>query len=289
MRKEQLLNKDWRFIYHDGTVQNVDIPHTWNNLDGQDGGNDYYRGTCVYEKNFPMPVFASDERVYLQFDGSNSSTKVVLNGQVVMTHDGGYSTFRTDVTDFLKPENELHVEVDNSVNDRVYPQKADFTFYGGIYRDVKLVTVNQYHFDMDYHSGPGIAVSPEVRGEDAAIWVRTWHNAENGAVSILLKDAEGNVVGTGADTDETIVIQKAHLWHGIEDPYLYTCEAALSVDGRVVDTVSTHFGVRSFRVDSTRASSSTAKNTPSGVSAAIRTGKASATPSPKSITTLTWT
>ena len=252
MRKVQLLNKGWTFIYHDGTIQHIDIPHTWNNLDGQDGGNDYYRGTCVYEKAFPAPEYGPEERVYLEFAGVNASAKVVLNGQTVITHDGGYSTFRCDITDHLKPENELHVEVDNSVNDRVYPQKADFTFYGGIYRDVKLVTVNRYHFDMDYYSGSGLAVNPEVKGEDAAIWVRTWHNAENGAVSIVLKDALGNVVGTGDDTDETIVIKKVHLWNGIEDPYLYTCEATLTVDGSVVDRISTRFGARSFRVDSNK-------------------------------------
>ena len=79
-----------------------------------------------------------------------------MNDSVVMTHDGGYSSFRADVTDFLQTENHLVVEADHSVNDRVYPQKADFTFYGGIYRDVKLIIVHRHHFDMDYYGGPGI-------------------------------------------------------------------------------------------------------------------------------------
>ena len=249
MRTEHLLNSSWVFTYHDGTRQTVDIPHTWNAQDGQDGGNDYWRGTCTYEKHFKAPAYSSEQRVYLQFAGVNSSARVTLNGTVVLEHDGGYSTFRRDVTQCLQEENILIVEADNSVNDRVYPQKADFTFYGGIYRDVKLLVVNKHHFDLDYYGGPGIAVSPEVRGEDAAVWVRTWHNTPEGEVRIVLKDAEGNVVGTGDDTDETIVIEKAHLWHGVEDPYLYTCEAALLVGGEVVDTVSTNFGVRSFRVD----------------------------------------
>ena len=196
MRKEQLINDNWLFRYHDGTETVLNIPHTWNAKDGQDGGNDYYRGTCVYEKNFPMPVFSTEERVYLQFDGVNASAKVILNGAAVMTHDGGYATFRCDITDHLKQENHLAVEVDNSVNDQVYPQKADFTFYGGIYRDVKLITVNQHHFDLDHFGGPGIAVHAEVNGKDASVWVRTWHNTENGTVSIVLKDAAGNVVRT---------------------------------------------------------------------------------------------
>ena len=252
MRKEQLINENWLFRYHDGTETKINIPHTWNNLDGQDGGDDYYRGTCVYEKNFSSPTLEKKERLYIEFAGVNASAKVILNGTTVITHDGGYSTFRADITDYLETENHMVVEVDNSKNDRVYPQKADFTFYGGIYRDVKLITVNQYHFDMDHFGGKGLAVCPEaeVGGEDAAVWVRTWHNAKDGKVEVVLKDADGQVVGTGDDTDETIVIEKAHLWHGIEDPYLYTCEATLLVNGEAVDFVSCRFGVRSFRVDS---------------------------------------
>ena len=249
MRKEQLINNNWLFRYHDGSETTVDIPHTWNNIDGQDGGDDYYRGTCVYEKAFIAPSLSEDERLYIEFAGVNASAKVTLNGKAVITHDGGYSTFRADITDYITQENHLTVEVDNSKNDRVYPQKADFTFYGGIYRDVKLITVNRYHFDMDHFGGTGLAVCPEVGGEDAAVWVRTWHNAKEGKVKIVLKDAEGHVVGTGNDTDETIVIQKVHLWNGIEDPYLYACEATLLVDGRAVDFVSCQFGVRSFRID----------------------------------------
>ena len=250
MRKEQLLNSDWLFRYHDGTESRVDVPHTWNNIDGQDGGNDYYRGTCVYEKTFYTPEHSENERVYIEFNGVNASAKVILNGAEIVTHDGGYSTFRADITDHLKEENHLVVEVDNSVNDRVYPQKADFTFYGGIYRDVKLLVVNKYHFDLDFYGGRGLAVRPEIAGEDAAIWVRTWHNSEDGRVDITLRDADGNVVGKGDDNDETIVIDKVHLWCGVEDPYLYTCEAVLYVNDAPVDKVSCQFGCRSLRIDS---------------------------------------
>ena len=130
MRKSLIINEGWIFRYHDGTETALDLPHTWNALDGQDGGGDYWRGTCTYKKSFSAPEFGADECVYLDFAGVNASAKVILNGQTVMTHDGGYSTFRCDITDHLKDENELVVEVDNSKNDRVYPQKADFTFYG---------------------------------------------------------------------------------------------------------------------------------------------------------------
>ena len=249
MRNNILMNQGWIFTYHDGSKHNVDIPHTWNNLDGQDGGNDYWRGTNTYEKTFEAPVFDKEtQQVYLEFRGVNASAKVTLNGQVVATHDGGYSTFRANVTDVLQAENHIVVEADNSVNDRVYPQKADFTFYGGIYRDVWMIVLNKNHFDMDHHGGPGLAVNAEVKGKNADVWVRTWHTGK-GTVSIALKDAEGNVVATGEGTDTHIEIKNVHLWDGVADPYLYTCEATLNVDGKAVDQVTSTFGARYFRVD----------------------------------------
>ena len=248
MRIEQLLMNNWRFTYHNGAVTNLNLPHTWNAVDGQDGGNDYYRGTCTYETEFPKPAFdAGTQRIYLQFDGVNASAKVTLNGREIMTHDGGYSTFRADITDVLQEENALKVEVDNSVNDRVYPQKADFTFYGGIYRDVKLLTVHKYHFDLDYFGGTGLAVTPTVEGADARVKVQTWHNAPDATVEVKLLDAEGKVVARS--TADTLDIKNVHLWDGIEDPYLYSCEATLLVDGQAVDQVGCAFGVRTFRVD----------------------------------------
>lgn len=123
MRKYITINSGWTFVGPDGASVPVDLPHTWNNLDGQDGGNDYWRGTCNYQIQFPKPTFASDERVYLEFRGVNASAVVGLNGQYVGSHDGGYSTFRWDVTDFLKEENVLTVHVNNSCNDWIYPQK----------------------------------------------------------------------------------------------------------------------------------------------------------------------
>ncbi len=247
MRKELLLNTQWAFTYFDGSVQTVDIPHTWNACDGQDGGNDYRRGTCLYHKEFPCPEFdRSSQRVYLEFAGVNASAAVALNGKAVMTHDGGYSTFRKDITDLLQPENRLQVAVDNSVNDRVYPQKADFTFYGGIYRDVKLIVLHKDHFDMDYWGGSGIAVDADGDGKTH---VRTWHNAANAEVSVTILDAEGQPVARGEGTDASLQIPNVHLWDGLDDPYLYTCVASLLVDGQVTDRVSTRFGVRTFYMD----------------------------------------
>lgn len=206
-------------------MEGLDLPHTWNGRDGQDGGNDYRRGLGVYSCTVDKPEYAEDEKVYLQFHGVNASAKIILNEQVVCTHDGGYATFRVDVTDVLQEKNKLVVEVDNSVNDRVYPQKADFTFYGGIYRDVEFLVVNKAHFDLDYYGGPGLKYTTRVSGEDAKVQVSTYvndavlqtgntgeaagGNSLNGnmgtsmVVRVQLKDAEGNLVAAG----ESVVVE----------------------------------------------------------------------------------
>ena len=249
MREITKIMKGWEFTGPDGTTTTVDLPHTWNARDGQDGGNDYWRGTCIYRTRFAAPQFnTASHQVWIQFDGVNASAHVVLNGSPVCNHDGGYSTFRANITELLRDENELTVEVDNSKNNRVYPQKADFTFYGGIYRDVSLMVVSKNHFTLDYFGGPGIRITPTVQGADASVQVTTWHDGE-GEVSIELLDAAGNTVATGKGPDITLTIFNAHLWNGVKDPYLYSCKARLVVNGTVEDETTTRFGVRSFKVD----------------------------------------
>ena len=249
MREITKIMKGWEFTGPDGTTTTVDLPHTWNARDGQDGGNDYWRGTCIYRTHFAAPQFnTASHQVWIQFDGVNASAHVVLNGSPVCNHDGGYSTFRANITELLRDENELTVEVDNSKNDRVYPQKADFTFYGGIYRDVSLMVVSKNHFALDYFGGPGIRITPTVQGADASVQVATWHDGE-GEVSIELLDTAGNTVATGKGPDITLTIFNAHLWNGVKDPYLYSCKARLVVNGTVEDETTTRFGVRSFKVD----------------------------------------
>ena len=264
MRRTVSFMQEWTFTDLSGNKQVLNLPHTWNALDGQDGGDDYKRGTCIYEKQVKTPEYDKEtERVYLQFHGVNASAKVVLNGTQVITHDGGYSTFRVDVTEVLLEENHLLVEVDNSKNTRVYPQMADFTFYGGIYRDVEWLVVPVEHFDLDYCGSKGIKITPEVKAENikasttggvtancATIRVETYIKANEGAnVQVELKDAEGHVVAKGDGTDVTLTVENPHLWNGLADPYLYTVEATLVREGKVLDTVSSTSGIRSIAFD----------------------------------------
>jgi len=259
MRRTLLLNEGWLFTGHEGETVAVNVPHTWNAVDGQDGGNDYWRGECRYEKLLARPDYhPENERVYLQFHGVNASARVILNDTEVMTHDGGYSTFRADVTDVLQDENHLTVYVDNSVNDRVYPQKADFTFYGGIYRDVEFLIVNKDHFDLDYYGGKGLQiVAKPCAGYSAAeLAVKTWASTSEAEVRVTVYDAEGTEVLSGTDSlqegqnEMHLSMESVHLWNGRKDPYLYTLKAELLVGGEPVDEVTSRFGVRDFHYHS---------------------------------------
>ena len=118
MRKAINFNENWIFK-KEGKTEKVNIPHTWNAVDGQTGPEEYYRGICTYEKTFCKPLIESNERCYIEFNGVNSSCTVLLNDVKIAEHNGGYSTFRSDITDYLKNENSLKVFVDNSPNDNV--------------------------------------------------------------------------------------------------------------------------------------------------------------------------
>ncbi|MBQ7964917.1 MAG: glycoside hydrolase family 2 protein [Ruminococcus sp.] len=261
MRTVFNFNARWAFAKHVNEVPStmptdwywVNLPHCWNNIDGQDGGNDYYRGTCYYAKSFEKAELPETDRYYLEINGANSSADVYLNGENLAHHDGGYSTWRVDITDHIKNENLLVIAVDNSANDKVYPQTADFTFYGGLYRNVNIICCNESHFDLEYYGGPGIAVTPEIVGSDAKVKIQTYlTNAKEGqSINYTISDAQGNVIATAlsADVEVELEIKNVHLWHGRKDPYLYTATAELVDDEKVIDNVTTKFGCRTFKID----------------------------------------
>ena len=259
MRNIKNINDNWLFSKEAESIphvmphdwEKVNLPHTWNGTDGQDGGNDYYRGTCYYVKQLSLADFGDEDEYYLQFDAVNSSAKVYFNGELVAQHDGGYSAFRAKLGN-IQESNLLVVAADNSPNDYVYPQTADFTFYGGIYRSVKLIGVSKSHFDLDYFGATGISVTPKVTGTgadvDAVAYVAT---DENAAVrfEILDKDEVIASAEVSGDYHANMHIDAVHLWNGVKDPYLYTLRAVLLVNGEEVDCVSCRFGCRSFKID----------------------------------------
>ena len=162
MRSTLNFNSHWQFTKPGAAPVAVTLPHTWNAADGTDGGNDYFRGICTYTKEFAAPAHADDEEVWLEFEGAAMTAVVTLNDQELTRHAGGYSTFRVNLTPALAAQNTLTVTVDNSANRTVYPQKADFTFYGGLYRDVHILIVPHSHFALGNHGAPALRVTPEA-------------------------------------------------------------------------------------------------------------------------------
>ncbi len=233
--------------------ESVQLPHSWNAVDGQDGGNDYFRGTAQYAKTIVKADLPAADRYYLELQGANSSADVYLDGRKLAHHDGGYSTWRVDLTDALKAESLLVIAVDNAPNETVYPQMADFTFYGGIYRDVSIICVSESHFDLDYFGGPGIAVTPVIEGKDAKVTVETWLTGKKDGQTIRYTITSRcgckNWTVETAETKAVLEIPNVHLWHGRKDPYLYTAKAELVENGEVIDNVQTRFGCRTFRID----------------------------------------
>lgn len=264
MRKIIELNYKWAFSKEASEVPSeisskwnfVNLPHSWNAIDGQDGGSDYFRGTGYYAKKLDKMDLPDAERYYLEICGANSSADVYLNGKHLAHHDGGYSTWRVEITNDLERDNLLVIAVDNSANDRVYPQTADFTFYGGLYRNVNIIAVDDSHFDLDYYGGPGIKVTPVMDGDNANVEVETYvTNYKNGQqLRYTLTDGEGNTVASAVtcDTKANFVLENVHKWHGRKDPYLYTAHAELVEGDAVIDAVSARFGCRSFAIDPER-------------------------------------
>ena len=247
MRKIIQIHYNWLFSKRNtgDVAETVTLPHTWNAVDGQDGGNDYYRGTCDYTRQLTKPATNPGDEVWLEFLGAAHTCEVMLNGEKICRHEGGYSTFRVKLEN-LKENNTLVVSVDNSDNDRVYPQKADFTFYGGLYRGVNLIVVPASHFELGYCGTPGIKVTPVVNLEEknAVVTVETWQTK---AESVTI-EAAGQVVtvpSVAGYAKAEFAIEHVHLWDGIDDPYLYTATATLPSG----DSVSTRFGCRKFEID----------------------------------------
>ena len=230
----------------------VALPHTWNNIDGQDGMADgpYWRGLGCYHLELPNPT--EGKKQYIEFQGANHVATVYCNGREMGCHKGGFSTFRFDLTPAMKPaDNILTVEVTNAVSD-IYPQNADFTFYGGLYRAVNFIEVAPAHFDLLKDGTSGVFVTPRANGMTRVDLFPV--GAEGCTVKVALKDAEGNVVAqsaadAAAHTVIKIKVKEPHLWNSMEDPYCYTCEATIEKDGAVLDAVTETYGYRSFHVD----------------------------------------
>ncbi|WNL38101.1 glycoside hydrolase family 2 TIM barrel-domain containing protein [Halomonas sp. PAMB 3232] len=250
----------------DGWTQ-VNLPHTWNAQDGSEGGDNYYRGDGFYQTTFEVTDDLGDRRVFVQVGAANEIAEVFVNGTSVGTHAGGYSAFRFDVTDDLVPgENRIVIQVNNAPH-RLAPIDADFTFFGGLYRDVALVEVAPVHVDLTDSGGPGVYlttqdISPEEAtveariklandgADDATVTLRTQARDDTGTV---VAESETSVTLAAAQKQEQVLdlkIDQPRLWQGRADPYLYSVVTTVTdAEGNVLDEVTEPLGIREIRID----------------------------------------
>ena len=252
-----------RFAKEGEAFAPVSLPHTWNAKDGQDGGNDYWRGVGTYRIDLPDPT--DGKRQFIEFKGANHVATVYCNGRLLGQHKGGFSTFRFDLTAAMRPTgNVLRVDVSNAPSD-IYPQTADFTFFGGLYREVSFIETAPAHFDLLKTGTNAVFVTPMVSGTTRLDLFPV--DADGCTVSVDLKDASGAVVASAsapaeAHTVLTLSVKAPHLWNGMADPYCYTAEASLLRGDEVLDTVAVDYGYRSFHVDPNTGFWLNGKNTP---------------------------
>jgi beta-galactosidase len=292
-RSDISLNSEWRFLradlagaeaaaLDDSAWTKLDVPHTWNAIDGQDGpATPYYRGVGWYRRHIAVPEDLRGHRLYLQFDGSNILTDVYVNGQLVGSHEGGFAAFRFDVTDrvIAGADNVIAVKVNNaagvdaknaiipgSPTVNVPPLSADFTFFGGLYRGVHLLATPPLAISaMDFGSS-GVYVAQTNVGPtsaDLAITIKL-ANATNAAApanlrATVLDASQAEVLSLtiaqtvpasgSADGVATGTLPNPHLWNGVADPYLYSVRVDLLDGTTVADSVTVPLGVRSFSLD----------------------------------------
>jgi beta-galactosidase len=282
LRQQVDLNVGWKFNkgdvtgaqatgFNDSSWSTVNTPHTWNAVDGADGGNDYYRGIGWYRRHYTVPTSFAGKILFLEFAGANQVADVWVNGTYLGQHKGGYSRFRFGATSALLVgrDNVIAVKVNNANNPDIPPLNADYTFDGGIYRNVSLWALDPLQVQMLDNAGPGVYLRQRsVSSASATVDVTTkmWNNntsTRSIAVRTVITDATDTVVidqtsptqtigaSTSLDVVQTITMTSPHLWNGLADPYLYhaSVEVIDVVTGQATDVVTEPLGLRSFSVD----------------------------------------
>ncbi|MDL2301067.1 beta-galactosidase [Lachnospiraceae bacterium OttesenSCG-928-D06] len=255
MRKIQPLNEGWLYgavvkeqndLPTSESWEEVQIPHTWNVASPTECG------PRVYKKLIYMEDISELERYYISFGAVAGLCRVWLNGKFLGEHKGGYSLFRFELTEsFKQGENVLVVLADNTRFDDTIPLGGDFNNYGGIYRDVELITVPKTHFDLMFYGSPGIEV--DTRGDGSlSVKARIAGDASDCRIAYSVWDDKDCVAaGTGTPFEGAeLSVKNVHCWNSVADPYLYTLKSELYSNDQCLDAVELPIGFRSCKVDS---------------------------------------
>ncbi len=282
-RMKLSINSGWRF--HRGDIAElekinepeidwelVNLPHSWNAADAFDDVDGYYQGIGWYHKNLRLSEAYLGKRIYLFFEGANQVAEVFVNGKAAGKHIGGYTAFRFEVTDLVRcgTSNSVLVKVDNSISHDIPPIEADFTFYGGIYRDVFLEITEPIHFDMANYGSPGVFIHPTIKGKTAQIRVsgqllNDGRTAERVIVKTMIRDAAGKEIGgftsqpmmirptQATRFEHQFTLQNINLWSP-DQPYLYRASVKIldQKGKRLLDNIDLPLGFRTFRFDPER-------------------------------------
>ncbi|NQU31808.1 MAG: DUF4982 domain-containing protein [Bacteroidetes bacterium] len=284
-RSKSSINDSWKF--HQGGVafaqrahqknfplpiddlwETVSLPHCWNTNDPFDDEESYLRGIGWYRKFIKIDSIYMGKSLFLQFEGANQVSDVYVNGIFAGQHKGGYTGFTFDITNYVKigEENLIAVQVDNSHDNTITPLSIGFALYGGIYRDVWLLSTNKIHFKQTHYGSNGVYIStPDVSAKKAGISIRSL--VENKSeleqkvqVSHEVYDAKGTKVldlhknvsiaaGKSVDfNDMQGIVNNPELWSP-ENPVLYTVISSIEVDGNLIDEVKNSIGFRWFSLD----------------------------------------
>lgn len=280
-RVDRTLNDGWRFnrsdvagaaaeTFDDATWSAVTLPHTWNAKDGQDGGDDYYRGACWYRRELHVDASDAGKRFFLRFEAASIVAEVFVNGRSVGSHRGAFGAFCFDVTPMVHAgANTVAVRVDNSKFDDIAPLSGDFTMFGGLYRPVHLLVLDPLAVSPMDDGSSGVYLAPRERVDggfdiEATIQVQNLSGAAKGAnVVCEIADAARKVVARAetdasvssnsvADVHLSMLVEHPRRWNGREDPYLYQAIVTVRDGTKVTDVVRQPVGFRSFRIEDER-------------------------------------
>lgn len=245
--------------------ESVTLPHCFNSMDGQ-SGNGMFKGEGCYQRKLNISSEELNKFLFLEIGAASLISKVYINGQLAGSSKCGFSMFRIFLNPFLKSgENNISIIVDNSRHDDVYPLMADFSFYGGIYREVKLLVTESIHFDLMDNGKDGIYLTQKNVGENkfelkmSGKVINELHETKTGKVEFKLLDREENIIFNRVidleiikETDFVLVeeIDNLELWQGIENPYLYKFEAQLCVGEVEYDKRIIEIGFRTIEITS---------------------------------------
>ena len=276
------INDGWKFTKgspfeaqltgcDDSSWETVNIPHTWNDKDADDETPGFYRGPVWYRKQLFIDKSQEGRRAVIYFEGANQEVRFYLNGQFVGEHKGGYTRFCFDITPHLRygQENLFAIYVNNVYNPNIPPLSADFTFFGGIYRDVYLQFMNPVHIATNDYASSGVYIrTPEVNNSAASVEITTlltndMPQATEIRVENIICDADGKEVKktqaevklaageTKTDISKKIKIDSPRLWD-IDDPYRYMVYTRIldKRKGTLLDEVVNPLGLRWFKFDS---------------------------------------